>query len=337
MAERIVFCLVFRDDLTLGDVEKLLKQCNLSSEHDKFVYRALVDMYNAGLIDFTSAVAMRILDNPTVENPLSAKGIETERLKLKSATLRKDLYESECVKLASSASPHETRVKTTPLSSHEVPTGRRMKCTTSLTIEEEKMDEDLTCALKVSTSSSVHQILIPTSFKGSVTKPEEADTFQSQLVQTIVKRRFGENACRIFRLLHYKPQLEQKQISELAMIPLKDCREILGKLLKHEYVRMQEVARTTDHAPSRTYYLWKVHLSSVLVRIGRELQAASVNLRARLDHELRRENKRLPTSSGRGSPCKVEADKKRQELSSLVEKLSTCLLRIDELMHVFTP
>ena len=43
-----------------------------------------------------------------------------------------------------------------------------------------------------------------------------------------------------------------------AMIPVKDTRQLLYKLLKAKYVQIQELARTMDHAPSRTFYLWRV-------------------------------------------------------------------------------
>lgn len=74
-----------------------------------------------------------------------------------------------------------------------------------------------------------------------------------------------------------------------AMIPVKDTRELLYKLLKAEYVQIQEVARTSDHAPSRTFYLWRVDLLRVVEQVGRELYRATSNLRARLIHELSQE------------------------------------------------
>jgi DNA-directed RNA polymerase III subunit RPC3 len=77
-------------------------------------------------------------------------------------------------------------------------------------------------------------------------------------VDAVVRERFGGPACRIFRLLLLKRQLEQKQIAEMAMIPVKDTRELLYKLVKVEFVQLQEVARTADHSPSRTFYLWRV-------------------------------------------------------------------------------
>jgi len=87
-------------------------------------------------------------------------------------------------------------------------------------------------------------------------------------LEAVVRERFGGPACRIFRLLLLKHNLEQKQIAEMAMISIKDTRELLYKLLKAHYVQIQEVARTVDHAPSRTFYLWHVNLSHVSEHIG---------------------------------------------------------------------
>ena len=77
-------------------------------------------------------------------------------------------------------------------------------------------------------------------------------------VDAVVRERFGEAACRIFRLVLLKRQLEQKQIADEAMLPVKDTRELLYKLFKVEFVQLQEVARSADHSPSRTFYLWRV-------------------------------------------------------------------------------
>jgi hypothetical protein len=86
------------------------------------------------------------------------------------------------------------------------------------------------------------------------------DFLHAAQVDAVVRERFGGPACRIFRLLLLKRQLEQKQIAEMAMIPVKDTRELLYKLVKVEFVQLQEVARTADHSPSRTFYLWRVRL-----------------------------------------------------------------------------
>ena len=101
------------------------------------------------------------------------------------------------------------------------------------------------------------------------------DLIRIKEIEAVVRERFGGPACRIFRLLLLKRNLEQKQIAEMAMIPVKDTRELLYKLLKAEYVQIQEVARTSDHAPSRTFYLWRVDLLRVVEQVGRDLYRAT--------------------------------------------------------------
>ena len=83
------------------------------------------------------------------------------------------------------------------------------------------------------------------------------DLIRMKEAECVVRERWGGAACRIFRLLLLKRHLEQKQIAEMAMLPMKDTRELLYKLLRADYVQLQEVARTPDRAPSRTFYLWR--------------------------------------------------------------------------------
>ena len=44
---------------------------------------------------------------------------------------------------------------------------------------------------------------------------------------------------RIFRMLLDKKQLEQKQIAEFAMVPVRDAREVLYKMLKAGFLALQ--------------------------------------------------------------------------------------------------
>ena len=44
---------------------------------------------------------------------------------------------------------------------------------------------------------------------------------------------------RIFRMLQEKKQLEQKQIAEFAMVPVREAREVLYKMLKGGFLALQ--------------------------------------------------------------------------------------------------
>lgn len=77
-------------------------------------------------------------------------------------------------------------------------------------------------------------------------------------IDAVVRERFGDEGCRIFRLLLLKRQLEQKHVADSAMLPVKETRELLYRMFRAEYLELQEVAKTADHAPSRTFFLWRV-------------------------------------------------------------------------------
>lgn len=112
-------------------------------------------------------------------------------------------------------------------------------------------------------------------------------------VEGVVVQKFGDRGCRIFRLLLAKRMLEQKQVADAAMLPIRDAREELYKLMKEELVSVQEVPKTSDRAPARTFYLFYVDLPAVLRNITAEMYRSLSNIRARLEHELRQEEEVL--------------------------------------------
>jgi DNA-directed RNA polymerase III subunit RPC3 len=103
----------------------------------------------------------------------------------------------------------------------------------------------------------------------------------------VVAMKFGEPSLRIWRLLWLKRHLEQKQISELALIPLKEARDRLYTMLAHDYVHLQEVPRTVnDYTPGKLFYLWTVRWEQVELLIRHEMYKTMHNLKLRLFHHL---------------------------------------------------
>ncbi|XP_027004766.1 DNA-directed RNA polymerase III subunit RPC3 isoform X2 [Tachysurus fulvidraco] len=78
-------------------------------------------------------------------------------------------------------------------------------------------------------------------------------------LESVVQERFGSRSARIFRLLLRKKHLEQKQVEDFAMIPAKEAKDMLYTLLSENLVQLQEIPKTPDHAPSRTFYLYTVN------------------------------------------------------------------------------
>lgn len=78
-------------------------------------------------------------------------------------------------------------------------------------------------------------------------------------IESVVQERFGSRSARIFRLLLRKHHLEQKQVEDFAMIPAKEAKDMLYTLLSQNLVQLQEIPKTPDYAPSRTFYLYTVN------------------------------------------------------------------------------
>ncbi|NWS02797.1 RPC3 polymerase, partial [Motacilla alba] len=109
---------------------------------------------------------------------------------------------------------------------------------------------------------------------------------------------FGSRCARIFRLLLRKKHLEQKQVEDFAMIPAKEAKDMLYRMLSENLVALQEIPKTPDHAPSRTFYLYTVNVMAAARMLLHRCYKSVANLMERRQHEMR-ENKRLLEKSQR--------------------------------------
>uniref|UniRef100_A0A8B9T0E2 DNA-directed RNA polymerase III subunit RPC3 n=1 Tax=Anas platyrhynchos TaxID=8839 RepID=A0A8B9T0E2_ANAPL len=110
--------------------------------------------------------------------------------------------------------------------------------------------------------------------------------------------RFGSRCARIFRLLLRKKHLEQKQVEDFAMIPAKEAKEMLYRMLSENFVALQEIPKTPDHAPSRTFYLYTVNVPASARMLLHRCYKSVANLMERRQFETK-ENKRLLEKSQR--------------------------------------
>jgi len=61
------------------------------------------------------------------------------------------------------------------------------------------------------------------------------------------------------------------------------------RLYRAGFVSLQDVPRTTDHAPSRTLYTWRVEIDAAADKLASELYKAALNVCLRLDFEYQRQ------------------------------------------------
>ncbi|XP_047399239.1 DNA-directed RNA polymerase III subunit RPC3 isoform X2 [Sciurus carolinensis] len=117
-------------------------------------------------------------------------------------------------------------------------------------------------------------------------------------LESVVQERFGSRCARIFRLVLQKKHLEQKQVEDFAMIPAKEAKDMLYKMLSENFVSLQEIPKTPDHAPSRTFYLYTVNVLSAARMLLHRCYKSIANLIERRQFETK-ENKRLLEKSQR--------------------------------------
>jgi len=183
------------------------------------------------------------------------------------------------------------------------------------------------------------QMLIKQTMGFAVNHKSILDHVKQKLVESVVLDKFGPDSLRIFRLLIMKNMLEQKQVSELAMTPIKDTRDCLYKMLQHNYVYLQEVPRTNEHNPSKTFYLWTVRMHQVRTTLLGDMYKAIRNMRFRLAHTLqthadlfakRDEEERIQQDTPKYSRLTDADHELLAELASIEERLDVSVLHIDE-------
>jgi DNA-directed RNA polymerase III subunit RPC3 len=108
---------------------------------------------------------------------------------------------------------------------------------------------------------------------------------QLREIQSICGQKFSPLAARIYRLLIEKKLLEETQIAELAIAPRKAVRELLYLLLRGNFVSIQEIPRSTDRLPNRTFYVWGVSLEKSRETVLDALYFSLHNLLCRMELE----------------------------------------------------
>ncbi|KAF5840075.1 hypothetical protein DUNSADRAFT_17810 [Dunaliella salina] len=118
------------------------------------------------------------------------------------------------------------------------------------------------------------------------------DQLKLKELEAVARDRYGTGGLRIFRLLFIHDQLEQKQVADMSMLPPKETRELLYRMLQGGFVFLQDIPKTADRAASRTFYTWHVEWEPVSDHFSTNLYRAAGNVWARLQHELAK-NKEL--------------------------------------------
>ena len=112
------------------------------------------------------------------------------------------------------------------------------------------------------------------------------DQVRLKEIQAVVRDKFGVPGLRIFRLLLLRGQLEAKQVSDFSTLAPKDTREILYDMFLAGFLSLQEIPKTSDRAPTRTFYTWKADHKGGCKRVASDLYSAAMRVWMRLSHEM---------------------------------------------------
>ncbi|KAL1507209.1 hypothetical protein AB1Y20_008059 [Prymnesium parvum] len=127
---------------------------------------------------------------------------------------------------------------------------------------------------------------------------EMGSAIKQLVLENAIRERFGEMPSRLYKLLlrshaqgggygERKPpqKLELKQMAEMSLLPEREARPFMMRFLRHEYVCLQEVARSNDHNPKTTTFLWYVDLPMAYKKLEQEMLKTLCSLLARLEYE----------------------------------------------------
>ena len=157
-------------------------------------------------------------------------------------------------------------------------------------------------------------------------------------ILSVIGRRFGDTARRIWMMLVMEWQMEQKMVAEKAMVPNAEAREALYAMLKDGYVELQDIPRNNDRAPSKTFYTWRAVPGSAIHRLAGQLYTSAVNVVARIKKETEGHSK-LMDLVALVNQGQMEASQLNKEevdaLSGLLLVLQTSLMHLDMQIALF--
>ncbi|KAG1883007.1 RNA polymerase III subunit RPC82-domain-containing protein [Suillus subluteus] len=151
----------------------------------------------------------------------------------------------------------------------------------------------------------------------------------------------GTTGVRIVRLLLDIGKMDEKQIAKVAMMPNNVVRPLLAALSSDFLISTQEVPRSADRNPTRTFYLWHVdlhkaysallgHLYKTLYNIGMRRQAEQEEPTVKAVLEKRA---RTDVAQDENLLSRMERDVLK-EWETKQEKLTVLEMRVEEAVFI---
>ncbi|SPO23626.1 related to RPC82 - RNA polymerase III subunit C82 [Ustilago trichophora] len=116
-----------------------------------------------------------------------------------------------------------------------------------------------------------------------------AERIRKDLLRNVVEEKFGTAAIRIMNILREKGKLEEKHISKLALVSISETRDLCSRLFHASLLGLQEVPKTKDRDPAKTFFLWFVDEAKCRAWLLDHLYQSLARLGQRRNEEMRRQ------------------------------------------------
>ncbi|KAI8081289.1 RNA polymerase III subunit RPC82-domain-containing protein [Halteromyces radiatus] len=165
------------------------------------------------------------------------------------------------------------------------------------------------------------------------------ESMKRKLLESLLRERLGVATCRIARILIEKGKLDESQVQKLAMLPPKDTREKLAQLNLHGFVEIQEVPKSADRAPGRSFHLWYVPLEKCYEELLVDIYRVIGNLQQRKKEELALRERLLEKLNRQDVKENMDllsdGDKANMEnMEKVLQRLETSKNRLDAMVMI---
>ncbi|GMH18395.1 hypothetical protein Nepgr_020236 [Nepenthes gracilis] len=153
---------------------------------------------------------------------------------------------------------------------------------------------------------------------------------RNEEVESIVLKRYGKEAYRMFRLLSTNGRpLDTDKISDGTFVEKKETTRILYKMWKDNYLEMEKA--TVVGRPGE-FFLWRVKKNVLSVQVLDELYHAALNLRFRLSHELEKSRELVGLKKHN---LVGELAERHERLRKVYTLLKSSLTKLDDAILLF--
>ncbi|EPS43035.1 hypothetical protein H072_2990 [Dactylellina haptotyla CBS 200.50] len=160
-------------------------------------------------------------------------------------------------------------------------------------------------------------------------------------LEQIVEERFGGVATRLVRIIKDRGKMDEKGLADTALLRQKDIRSHLGALHERGFIHIQEVPKTAERLPARTFYFFYFDEGMSKMAILNDFYKAMSRIIQRIDYERGLNSMILSKSERTDVKGHEEELLTKKELTDLAkwkrteEKLLGQLMRIDRQVMMF--